>query len=232
MPEKYYLTQKACMGILRRANERNKELPMQLQIALMMQAVMCYLPGYVAKRDNKLTVVYDIQHRSDVVRTYEGFVPALTARAGTGGNNVPIVLNDQGGSVMNVEKDKVGTLRAQTHGNNPIVFEPGVATRDGGHVYMDGKAPTLMANPGDNMPTIMSTTGGACMGNKQGEFYDKFQRGQGTNPCGDRLERRTCTCNGKQIVGSLCAHDGRGFNGQDVADDKLVLEIYETDSVN
>lgn len=33
------------------------------------------------------------------------------------------VLNDQGGSVMNVSYDIVGTIRAQEHGHQPIVFE-------------------------------------------------------------------------------------------------------------
>lgn len=66
--------------------------------------------------------------------------------------------------------------------------------------------------------------------NKQGEFHDKLYRGQSTDSCGNGLERRTCTCNGKQTVGSLCAHDGRGFNGQDVANDKLIIERYETDN--
>lgn len=46
--------------------------------------------------------VYDISHRQDVIRPQEyGTLPFLTARAGTGGNNLPIVhyLNDQGGKV-------------------------------------------------------------------------------------------------------------------------------------
>ena len=63
---------------------------------------------------------YDISQRSDVFREYKG-TPTLCARMGTGGNNVPIVLMDQGGDVMNVEVDKVGTLRAQTHGHEPVV---------------------------------------------------------------------------------------------------------------
>lgn len=33
-----------------------------------------------------------------------------------------LVLNDQGGSVMEVSKDVTGTLRAQTHGHEPVVF--------------------------------------------------------------------------------------------------------------
>ena len=36
--EKYYLSQRACLGILRRAKERGKELPEELQIALESQS--------------------------------------------------------------------------------------------------------------------------------------------------------------------------------------------------
>ena len=38
VPEKYYLSQKACLGILRRASLRGKELPLLLKKALEMQA--------------------------------------------------------------------------------------------------------------------------------------------------------------------------------------------------
>ena len=38
VPEKYYLSTKACRGILRRAQERGKELPEELRIALERQA--------------------------------------------------------------------------------------------------------------------------------------------------------------------------------------------------
>ena len=38
VPEKYYLSQKACMGILNRAKVRGKQLPEILQIALEKQA--------------------------------------------------------------------------------------------------------------------------------------------------------------------------------------------------
>ena len=40
VPIKYYLSQKACQGILRRASERGKELPAVLKAALMQQATM------------------------------------------------------------------------------------------------------------------------------------------------------------------------------------------------
>lgn len=38
VPEKYYLSPKACQGILRRASDRGKELPTVLQTALERQA--------------------------------------------------------------------------------------------------------------------------------------------------------------------------------------------------
>ena len=38
VPEKYYLSQKACLGILRRASARGKELPELLKKALLRQA--------------------------------------------------------------------------------------------------------------------------------------------------------------------------------------------------
>ena len=49
--------------------------------------------------------------------------------------------------------------------------------------------------------------------------------------CAELYARSNCyhaeTCGGKQTVGSLCAHDGRGFNGQDVANDKLIIEVAD-----
>jgi hypothetical protein len=39
VPEKYYLSPRACRGILRRAQERGKKLPEELRIALERQAV-------------------------------------------------------------------------------------------------------------------------------------------------------------------------------------------------
>ena len=37
--------------------------------------------------------------------------------------NALYVLNDQGGGVMNVSYDVVGTLRAQDHGHPPLIFD-------------------------------------------------------------------------------------------------------------
>lgn len=43
-PRKYYLSRTACLGILRRAKERGKELPFQLKWALMSQAGLAFAP--------------------------------------------------------------------------------------------------------------------------------------------------------------------------------------------
>jgi site-specific DNA-cytosine methylase len=66
------------------------------------------------------------------VRMDEGTTKTLDAASGLnptcaqGGTAVlqPMVLMDQGGSVMNVEHDMVGTLRRETHGHEPAVIQP------------------------------------------------------------------------------------------------------------
>ena len=91
-----------------------------------------------------------------------------------------IILNDQGGSVMDVQESVAATLRAQDHGHPPVVcFEPGIMRRDcsaGNRAYMD-VCSTLRAQMGDNQPTVayaidhVVTTGGNCTA--QGPCYYK-----------------------------------------------------------
>ena len=118
-----------------------------------------------------------------------------------GGNN-QVVLNDQGGAYMAVSYGVVGTLRAEMGGHQPIVME--------------------------NIPKdLMSTTGGAeRILQQQGQLPHKLSEGQSTDIGGNGLEGPAygCNCNGGQIAGTLCAHDGRGFNGQDVSDGKIILQ--------
>lgn len=55
----------------------------------------------------------------------EDVSPTLTAANGTSGSNrVYVVLNDQGGSVMDVSENITGALRAESHGHAPIVVDP------------------------------------------------------------------------------------------------------------
>lgn len=66
------------------------------------------------------------------------------------------VLNDQGGSVMNVSYDIVGTLRAQEHGHQPIVFES--HSQDARYTQQGDTSPTCTAQwgtGGNNMPLVV-----------------------------------------------------------------------------
>ena len=189
-PRKYYLSRKACLGILRRARERGKPLPSQLEMALKVQAgLTVYL---VPVRDPPQTdVTAFAQNQRDEIRDLHDVAGALSAQpgmkqqtfvagfcAGAGpsagsigyheevaptlkaaasGNMMPSVLclNDQGGNVMDCSEDVSGTLRAQEHGHQPLVFENhGIDSRYRGPLPV---APTLSARAGsggNNLPLV------------------------------------------------------------------------------
>ena len=70
-----------------------------------------------------------------------------------------MVLDDQGGQQITVRTDgKAPTLRAETHGNlpavmEPVTIEPGIAAREGGHIY-EGVC-------GNNQPVVCMAHGQA-----------------------------------------------------------------------
>lgn len=82
---------------------------------------------------------------------------SLTASMEVAGHSGPkvIILNDQGGSVMDVG-EKVNCLRAQDHGHPGVIcFEPGIAKREGGgNRFVADKSTTLRAEAGDNKPAV------------------------------------------------------------------------------
>ena len=85
----------------------------------------------------------------------QGAFPWQTAAGDSAGcTGSAVCLNDQGGACMDLSEDVSGTLRAQDHGHAPIVFEPGAASRIGGHVFVDSTG-ALRADPGDNRPTVV-----------------------------------------------------------------------------
>lgn len=89
----------------------------------------------------------------------EECAPTLKA-AESGTNMVPSILclNDQGGSIMECTEDITGTLRAQEHGHQPLVYENhGIDARyTGPHLTV----PTLSARAGtggNNLPLVADT---------------------------------------------------------------------------
>ena len=73
---RYYLTKTACLGILRRASERGKELPPQLKLALMMQA------GIVSARNVLKGTISFAANQRDEVRDLHDIAGALGAQPG------------------------------------------------------------------------------------------------------------------------------------------------------
>ena len=234
----YYLSQTACRGILRRAEERGKELPPQLKAALMAQAglnrwmnqeqvpvmigqadgdrpEMGFPVAFAAKQQDEVRNLHDVAGALSAQpgMKQQTFVAGITAKgngdcflseeqhtalscgggmagqgypcalvagfsAGAGasagsigysetvaptlkgtasGNCMPSVLclNDQGGSVMDCSEGVTGTLRAQEHGHQPLVYENhGVDARyTGPHPVV----PTLSARAGtggNNLPLV------------------------------------------------------------------------------
>lgn len=77
-----------------------------------------------------------------------------TAGSSAAGVGSTMCLNDQGGAMMDLSEDVTGTLRAQEHGHAPIVFEPGAASRVGGHVWQGESTGALRADMGDNQLAV------------------------------------------------------------------------------
>ena len=108
---------------------------------------------------------------------------APTLKGSPGGNCMPsiICLNDQGGSVMECSENVSGTLRAQEHGHQPLVYENhGIDSRYTGPHKV---APTMSARygtGGNNIPLVEQNTGAICIA---GNIVDR-QPENGSNGLG------------------------------------------------
>ena len=137
VPQKYYLSARACQGILTRASRRGKPLPEVLRQALM---------DVIGGGDS-----YTLKIRSGcagggkgaLVQT-EKSATLSTLQDQTLFQMIP-VLNDQGGGVMSVSYNMTGTLRASEHGHQPIVLE---SNQVHATVSQTGICPTLPASMG------------------------------------------------------------------------------------
>lgn len=222
-PLKYYLSPKACLGILRRAFKRGKELPQKLEGALKIQAGLTR-PNKTAGMNSQCTnnaIAFAANQRDEVrdLRDVAGalqaqpgikqqtFVAGFSAGAGAsagsigynesvaptlkgspGGNCMPsiICLNDQGGSVMECSENVSGTLRAQEHGHQPLVYENhGIDSRYTGPHKV---APTMSARygtGGNNIPLVEQNADTICI---SGNIVDRQPQNGGNGlGCQDDL---------------------------------------------
>lgn len=88
---------------------------------------------------------------------------SLTGGGGQAGQGYPCVLclNDQGGSQMHLTEEKTGTLRAQEHGHQPLVFDNhGQDSRFRGPVRASQTVSAGFGMGGNNQPLVLASQQG------------------------------------------------------------------------
>ena len=136
--QRYYLSKTACLGILRRAEERGKELPGQLKTALMMQA------GLLPKQRTNVRTgdAYHINQR-----------------------NEGIDLGGVSGALMHTQNMQMQTFVTQPE-THAAAFSAGAGASAGGIGYTKEASPTLKGCEGGNMvPAVLclNDQGGGIM---------------------------------------------------------------------
>ena len=197
-PKKYYLTTAACLGILRRAEERGKPLPKALDTALRIQAGLIGLPesrGETVPLDDSAAFAQPGMRQQTFAASFSAGASATagtigyaeevtpTLKGSPSGNCMPSVLcvNDQGGQRVDLSEDISGTLRANEKGHQPLVYENhGVDARirESGEV-----SPTVTARygtGGGNTPLVQEDDDVYCI---VGNIIDR-QPENGGNGCG------------------------------------------------
>lgn len=297
---KYYLSRKACLGILRRARKRGKELPATLKLALEMQsglrmidlvilAQMGLIKAYHINQRNEgidlgdtagaLMATSNLQMQTFVAGTSVAFAAnqrdevrdlgdkagalgaqpgmkqqtfvagfsagagasaggigyregvAPTLKAGGSGNSMPTVLciNDQGGERMDVTVDKTATLRAQMGNHQPLVFES--HGMDARYRQMGSVAPAMSARcgtGGNNVPLVGEQV--YCLA---GNTIDRKPENGGNGMGYQENVAYTLTgfdrhavCSVPEVVGALCKGDEKGAGSQYVEQGKCVVNLY------
>lgn len=149
---KILLSRRACRGVLRRMVKRGKPQPFSLVLALVIQGALIprnrvpeLLSLILSAQENEETcMILDHGEEDDASENHRVFAAGFSAGAGASagsigyseqvaptlkgspsGNCMPSVLclNDQGGDIMECSVNISGTLRAQEHGHQPLVFE-------------------------------------------------------------------------------------------------------------
>ena len=107
VPEKYSLSPKACLGIIRRAKAKGRKLPENLRIALEQK---------IAEQGGEI-IGLDFAHADSVVRTFTDKTPTLVQNMGRGGGQTPCVMYEETSKAYGinaksiiVDEESTGTL--------------------------------------------------------------------------------------------------------------------------
>lgn len=85
VPEKYSLSPKACLGIIRRAKAKGRKLPENLRVTLEQK---------IAEQGGEI-IGLDFAHADSVVRTFEDKTPTLLQNMGSAGGQIPCVMHER-----------------------------------------------------------------------------------------------------------------------------------------
>ena len=136
-----------------------------------------------------------------------------------------LCLNDQGGKNMDCSEDVAGTLRAQEHGHQPLIFENhGVDARyTGPHEIV----PTLSARSGtggNNLPIALQEASPAFFSRSRADKFLKHELAS-TESSRQRKDATDLICQMtyQDTVGALTCSDHKGPNNQYVGQDKPVV---------
>ena len=162
VPSRYYLSRKACLGILKRTEKRKKPLPPELETALLLQAGVLPLPdGPMPKPPRqRFSAGFSAGAGAGAGSIAYRREKAPTLKGTQSGGMMPTVLclTDQGGTFLSCQEEKTGTLRAQEHGHQPLVFENhGIDGRYAGPLPSAPTISALYGTGGNNVPLIQGS---------------------------------------------------------------------------
>ena len=185
---KYYLSKTACLGILRRAFERGKDLPKMLARALKIQAGLMKpdsqptdLKAFHVNQRNEgidlngvsgaLMATTNMQMQTSVTQ------PNGAAEGFDGYNGVMAFAANQRDEVRDL-RDVAGALGAQPGMKQQTFvagFSAGAGASAGGIGYNESVAPTLKGSPGGNcMPSVL------CLNDQGGQIMEFSENVSGT----------------------------------------------------
>ena len=182
-PKKYYLTTAACLGILRRAEERGKPLPKALDTALRIQAGLIGSTNGSGKKNLSDEPVAFAQNQRDEVRDLHDLAGALAAQPGMKQQTfIASGVMTKGNGDTSLTPELHGTLSCgggQAGQGYPCVltasFSAGAGATAGTIGYAEEVAPTLKGSPSGNcMPSVM------CLHDQGGQRMDVCENMTGT----------------------------------------------------
>lgn len=159
VPKKYYLSAKACEGILRRAERRGKELPPMLKTAAG-KCLTTYSFDSLSSNSMESKNPHSGCRAVEIAKTLDTGYPDPSKNQGGIAIVEKIILDDQGGQQISVCTDgKSPTLRVEAHGTAPYVINKKTLVYD---TRGNGAGETVPTITGDHNNRITDYTALCC----------------------------------------------------------------------